>query len=245
MANIVQEISVHVVEDSGTSSAGAVGKPTSIGLPGSGGQAPRYCNTNYYVDVRVYDDLGVSVRLHGNANAANIIAGDYHTIIVQAPHSGSWSYTGSTLVRPSGSRDMASATVWTNPATGRGDYNWDFDSGWQSAGKLTDYGGNDENTDGYMYISGTCDYTVTNPIYPAPVRITVPGFLKFLGYFPWERFQDNEYKSCNRSGGHLGLGNGSIWRDIRNNDRDHSADKAHYYKGSKWVRAPKIGAGAQ
>lgn len=245
MANLVQEISVHVVEDSGTSSAGAVGNPTSVGLPGSGGQTPRYCNCDYYVDVHVYDDLSVQMRLHGSAIAPNIIASDYPVQLVFSANNGSWSYANGKANPPTGSRTAATATVITVPATGRGTFTWNFDSGWLDAGRLTDYGGSDESTDGYVYVSGTGTYSVSNPIYPSPVRITVPGFLRYLGYFPWERFQDGEYKSCNRSGGHLGMWNSSIWRDIRNNDRDHSVDKAHYYSGGQWVRAPKIGAGAQ
>lgn len=245
MANLVQEIDVPVVEDSGTSTPGGVGNRTSMGLPGSGGQTPRYCNTNYHVQVHVYDDLSVQVRTYGTFTAPNIIASDYPVIFIMNARSFGWSYAGGRIVIPDGSRTMAQATIVTVPATGRGDFTWNFDSGWIDAGKLTDYGGNDENTDGYLYVSGTGTYSVTNPIYPVPVRITVPGFLKYLGYFPWERFQDGEYKSCNRSGGHLGKWDGSKWRDIRNNDRDHSVDQAHYYSGGRWVRAPKIGADAQ
>lgn len=245
MADIVQKISTHVVEDSGADFR----NNTSFGLPGYGTGRAKFMDTDYYVDIHVYDDRTVQARLHGNFHGDSVLNGSYPSILLVNPNSWSWSYANNRPVIPASAKQVA-----YNPdiivgsgveGSGSSTYDWTFDSGWVAIGNLSDFHGSDEGQDGYLYVSGTATYRVDDPVYPVPVRIPIPGFLKYLGYYPWCRYQDGAFKSCNRVGGRLAAHKGSTWSDILNNDRNHSLDQAHYYSGGQWVRAPKIGAGAQ
>lgn len=236
MAALIQEISKNVVESAGSD----YHTNTSFGLPGNLGGHAKFCNTNYTVDIRVYDDLSVQCRTHGNFHCGSVLANHYPSILYVNKDDWNWKYTDGALVAPASAISMASARIDATSTV----YDWTFDSGWKSIGKLTDFHGSDQGTDGYLYVSGTGTYSVDDPLYPDPERITIPGFLKYLGYFPWSRYQDGAFKSCNRNGGHLGMWNGSIWRDVRNNEKDPSVDKAHYYRSGAWHSCPKIGTGA-
>ena len=123
-----------------------------------------------------------------------------------------------------------------------GEFVWNLDSDWKNAGHLWEFGASDTGLDGYMWVGGTGTYTLTDPVYPVPVRITVPGFLKYLGYYPWARYGDGKYKSCNRDGGSLMQVRDGAYADVRNSERDHSVDRAFYYGGGKWNSCPEIGA---
>ena len=65
--------------------------------------------------------------------------------------------------------------------------------------------------------------------------------MKYLGYYPWARYQDAKWKSCNRDGGSLTLRRSGEWGDVRNSERDHSVDRAHFYGGNKWNSCLEIG----
>lgn len=233
MAALIQETSAHVVESAGSDYR----SPTSFGLPGYGTGRAKFTNTDYTVYVRVYEDLSVQVRCAGTFTCPDVLANYYPSILVTNPSAFSFSVSGGHLSYPASASVMAEANIDANS----GAYTWTFDSGWKDAGKLTDYGGSDTGTDGYIYVGGTGTYQLDDPVYPTPVRVTVPGFLKYLGFYPWARYGDGVYKSCNRTGGSLTLRRGSIWRDVRNNDKDHSVDQAHYRQGNAWVHCKEIG----
>lgn len=80
MAELVQELSVHVQENAG----GDYRNPTSFGLPGRGTGRAKYANTNYNIDVRVYDDLSVQARVSGSL-VSNVLKNRYSTIFVLNP----------------------------------------------------------------------------------------------------------------------------------------------------------------
>ena len=237
MPTLIQEVSKHVVESSGSDFR----TNTSFGLPGNNGGHAKFCNTDYTVTVRVYDDLSVTCRVAGTFHCPSVLANIYESILKVCPDNWVWKLAGGHLTAPANAITMATATIDASSTV----YTWTFDSGFKAIGSLSKFHGSDTGTDGYLYVSGTGTYVVDDPVYPDPERITVPGFLKYLGYFPWSRYQDGQFKSCNRTSGHLGKRNGSIWRDVRNNEKDHSVDQAHYYKSGAWVFCPKTGTGAQ
>lgn len=242
MAEVVQELTKHVEESSGSDFR----TNTSFGLPGYGTGHAKFCNTNYDVQLRVYDDLSVQCRVHGQFTCPNVLNNHYDSVLVICPAAWKWSYSSGHIVIPDKGTQMASAriTVGTGvEGSGSSSYTWDFDSGWKSIGKLTDFGGSDTGVDGSVWVSGTCTYEVTDPVYPTPVKVTVPGFLRYLGFHPWARYQDGQFKSCNRTGGNLQIYKGSAYRDIYNSERDSSVDQAHYYKSGAWASCPKIGTG--
>lgn len=239
MAALIQETSAHVVESAGSD----YHSPTSFGLPGYGTGHAKFANTDYTVYVRVYEDLSVQVRCAGTFSCSYVLSNNYPSILVTNPSNFSFSISGGHLTYPSSASVMAEAriVVGTEIDETHGAYTWTFDSGWSAAGQLTDYGGTDTGTDGYIYVGGTGTYQLDEPVYPSPVRVTVPGFLKYLGFYPWARYGDGTYKSCNRNGGSLTLRKDGIWRDVRNNDRDHSVDQAHYRANDAWLSCKEIG----
>lgn len=240
MAELVQELSVHVQESAGSDYRTA----TSFGLPGYGTGRAKFCNTDYYVELHVYDDLSVQGRAHGTFTT-QALDNDYPVAFVLNPQNFSFSLSNSHLTYPSSATLMASATIIVG--TGQSSsgntsaFTWTFDSGWKAVGNLADFGASDTGTDGYLWVGGTGTYTLDSPIYPAPVRVTVPGFMKYLGYYPWARYGDGKYKSCNRDGGSLMQVRAGAYADVRNSERDHSVDRAFYYGGGKWNSCLEIG----
>lgn len=240
MAELVQEISVKVKEDAGSS----YGNATSFGLPGQGTGHAKYVNTDYTVGVRVYDDLSVQLRINGSFTAT-VLKNVYRVAFVANPSDFRFSLSGGSLHYPDSATVMQTGAVDVdskNAGTGEmGTFDWTFDSGWKACGHLWDFGASDQGLDGYLWVGGTGLYAVDDPVYPVPVRVTVPGFMKYLGYYPWARYGDGMYRSCNRDGGSLMQVRSGAYADVRNSERDHSVDRAFYYSGGKWNSCLEIG----
>lgn len=241
MAELVQELSVTVREDAG----GDYRTPTSFGLPGYGTGHAKYCHTNYTLGIRVYDDLSVQTRINGSFTC-NVLKSNYPVAFVLNPSDFRFTLSGNNLTYPSTATLMGSADIDVDSGgSGTGEtaeFVWNLDSDWKSVGHLWDFGASDTGLDGYLWVGGTGTYTLTDPVYPVPVRVTVPGFLKYLGYYPWARHGDGKYKSCNRDGGSLMQVRGGAYADVRNSERDHSVDRAFYYEDGKWNSCSEIGA---
>ena len=219
--------------------------PTCFGLPGLGGVKASWSNCAFTVHVAVYDDLNVYVGLNG-AITDTVIASNYPVRMCVSPHDWDWHYTGTELVGP------ASAWNATIDANNR-NFRWAFSCGDPAAdnasgagpgyihvGKLTDFGGSESNQDGYLFVGGTGSYTVNDPIYPDPVRVTVPGFLRYLDYFPGARRIGSDWKSCNRSGGYLQKHAGG-WVNRKNVAAGSGSNTVFVYKDG-WKTAPEIGS---
>lgn len=241
MAELVQELSVPVRENAGSNYR----TPTSFGLPGYGTGRAKYCHTNYTIGIRVYDDLSVQARINGSFTSI-VLKANYPVAFVLNPSDFRFSLSDSNLTYPSTATLMGSAIIDVDSGgSGTGEtteFVWNLDSGWKNVGHLWDFGASDTGLDGYLWVGGTGTYTLTDPVYPVPVRITVPGFLKYLGYYPWARYGDGKYKSCNRDGGSLMQVHSGAYADVRNSERDHSVDRAFYYGGGKWNSCLEIGA---
>lgn len=220
--------------------------PTCFGLPGSSGGNAAWMNVDLTLTVYVYDNYDVAVRATGTISKPNILAADYPSILVVNASNWSWSYSGGSIVVPSSAGTLASDTIVVpNEGGGRGTYTWNIDTGMVPCGKLQDFGGTGTGTDGILWLSGTGTYHVNDPIYPTPVAVTIPGFLEYIGYFPWARMQDGVWKSCNREGGRLYRLAGGAWTDRKNTEQGSKSDKVFYMTGGTLTKCPKIGVGAQ
>ncbi len=238
MANLVDEIEVHIQESAGSDYR----SNTSFGLAGQGTGRAKFCDTDYYQQVRVYDDLSVQLRSHGRLYCPSVLPAIYDCQWATCPQDFSWVLDDTSHLQPSSSLAARPIRNHSVDATSTV-FDWpDMDTGWYEAGHLWDYGASDTGTDGYMWVSGTTEYRVDDPVAPVPVRVTVPGFMRYMGYYPWARCIDGTYKSCNRDGGSLTVRRSGSWGDCRNNEKDHSVDKAHYYTGGTWKYCPEIGA---
>ena len=148
------------------------------------------------------------------------------------------------------------ASSWETPMTGRGWFIWNLYNqgvpqtidgtpaevnGFRYAGQLTEFGASTSDVDGLMYVSGTGTYDMTNPVYPDPVAITVPGFLEYLDYFPFAVNHDG-WASCNRAGGHTQQFANGAWVDRKNVAQGTGTNHAHYWDGGAWKLCPEIGA---
>lgn len=241
MAELVQELNVHVQENAG----GDYRTATSFGLPGRGTGRAKYANTDYDIGVRVYDDLSVQARVNGSF-VSNVLKNRYSVIFLLNPSDFRFSSGNNSKPSYPGTATVMGATDIDVDSGGAGsgetaEFRWNIDSGWKACGHLWDFGASDTGVDGYLWVGGTGDYPVNDPVYPVPVKITVPGFMKYLGYYPWARYQDAKWKSCNRDGGSLTLRRSGEWGDVRNSERDHSVDRAHFYGGNKWNSCLEIG----
>lgn len=230
---------VHVQQNSGT-------PPTCFALPGAGGIAASWSNTNFDVHVAVYDDLSVYVGLNGNVNDS-VVPNTYPVKMCVDENDWNWQWSGGELVGPSGSW-KGSVVVGSNRS-----FVWNFScgspnadnsngagSGYVYVGQLDTFHGSSTGQDGYLYLSGTGAYEVDDPIYPDPVRITIPGFMQYLDYFPWAT-QDNGWKSCNRTGGFVQSYKDGSWQDRKNVAVGTGNNTVYRYDGSAWQVCPEIG----
>lgn len=108
-------------------------------------------------------------------------------------------------------------------------------------GLLSDFGASTAGDDGYMYVGGTGTYDATDPIYPDPVRITVPGIMQYLDYYPFAVHHGSTWDSCNRDGGHTQVFRNSAWNDVKNVAVGEGTNAAHYFNEADWVVCPEIG----
>lgn len=167
-------------------------------------------------------------------------------------------YDGSGSNAPSWAGGQSARDASRHPASGRtyGWFRWQFScsstpnsdnasgagNGYIYIGKLTDYHGNDQDQDGYIYLGGTGTYYVEDPLYPDPYRITVPGFMRFLDYYPFAVRKSGQWMSCNRSGGSTTIRKSGSWRDVKNVVVGQGNDHAFIRSGSSWEVAPEIGS---
>lgn len=148
------------------------------------------------------------------------------------------------------------ASSWQGSMTGRGWFKWNFSCGSPAErisdgaastnglvhiGSLTTFGGSDTEQDGYLYIGGTGTYSATDPLYPNPVRIVVPGFMAFLDYYPFAIRKSGSMASANRNDGMTRIRK-SEWRDVKNVARGTGTDHGFYRHNGTWTKAPEIGA---
>lgn len=221
--------------------------PTCFGLPGSGGITASWSNCDFDVHVAVYDDLRVYVGIDG-AVTDSVVPNNYLVMMCVDENDWRWRYEGDHLVGPDasweGDIDVGSdrSFVWNfscgNPAS---DNASGAGAGYKYVGTLDQFHGSDESQDGYLYLSGTGSYHVDDPIYPDPVRITVPGFLRYLDYYPFAVAHGSTWASCNRSGGFTQQYAGGSWQDRKNVAAGSGDNHAWYWNGSGWAVCPEIG----
>lgn len=220
--------------------------PTCFALPGNQGVNPSWSNVALTVHVAVYDNLRVYVGLNGNVNDT-VVANIYPSKVCVDENDWAWRYEGGQLVGPSASWsaevDATSGTfLWNftcgNPAS---DDSGGAGSGYVYVGTLDQFHGSDTNQDGYLYLSGTGSYPVDSPIYPDPVRITVPGFMRFLDYYPFAVSHGGSWDSCNRTGGFTQQFVNGAWQDRKNVAAGSGTNHAWHWNGSSWVLCPEIG----
>lgn len=218
---------------------------TLFGLPGSGGAHASYSDVNLTVYTAIYDDGSVYVGLNGSITDT-VLSSDYPVKLCINPESWTWSYTGGALT--GGGDGAFTATI--NVGSG-GSFVWSFTcaapgetaagSGYVKVGSISEFHGSTTGTDGYLYIGGTGTYSVDEPIYPVPMRISIPGFIEYIEYYPWASYgtQDGtaEFISCEYSGS-VKQYESQTWQDKKNTN---DTGTVHYYNGSEWEISPKIG----
>lgn len=238
MATQVGQIDVQVNQD-----AGSGGNVTCFGLPGSVANAV-YCDVSTTISVRIFDDSSVQVAISGTITQNQILSSNYPVAFFVCPHDWSFGYSGSGLTYPSDCIQLASADVIVGGG-GRGTFTWNINSGYHNVGHLTDYGASDTGDDGYLWASGTGTYgNLTDPIYPDPVRITVPGFMAYLDYYVGAIRKSGTMRSCNRGGGSSKIRKSGSWRDVKNVETGNGTNQGLYRHNGAWTKLPKIGASA-
>lgn len=222
---------------------------TIFGLPGQGTGNSTYLNVDLDGTMKVYDDGTVRMDVSGRIWHDLLLSNDYPVILVVCPHDWNWTWNSDDANVPSGGHVISRAIVnvpQTTNADGRwrGDFEWNINVSNVDLGDLEDYAASRQGTDGAAWFSGTGDYYVNDPIAPDPMKITIPGFLEYLDYYPFAVYAGGSWKSANRDGGDTKVYVGSSWRDVKNVEAGTGTDQGQWYNGSSWQKAPKIGKGA-
>lgn len=217
--------------------------PTCFALPGNDGAAASWSNVNGTVTLKAMDNEHLYMDCDITITD-NVIVNNYPVIFGCRPTTWSWSWGGTSVNVPSGFVQISSATV---PVTGsgKGDFTWRITRSNIDLGNISDWGANVDGDDGVLYISGTGNYNVNDPIYPTPYKLVVPGFVKLLDYYPFAVRKGGGWSSCNRQGGGSYIRKGGSWRDLKNARVDSIDSDAFSRSGSSWIKTPLIGSGSE
>lgn len=115
-------------------------------------------------------------------------------------------------------------------------------SGYAYIGQLSEFGASSSGENGVVYIGGTGTYQVTNPVYPVPVQVEVPGFVTpavVTDYYPFAIRKSGAMASANRTGGCTRIRKSGEWRDVKNNDSGAKVQGC-IRQGGAWAKAPKF-----
>lgn len=250
MAKLVGYVNVRV--DQAGADEGGSGN-TCFGLPGNNGLRASMSSCHFNVLVAVYDDYRVYVGLNGYV-VDDVVSNVYEVAMYVSSSDFYFSWQGGFLV----ATGINTKGSWSaNIVTSGRSFRWNFSasappgetagapSGYVYVGQLTDFQANAQGRDGVLWLGGTGTYVVNDPLYPDPVRITVPGFMEFLDYFPFAIRKSGVMQSANREGGSTRIRKNGSWRDVKNVAVGSGNDDAFVRKSGAWEKAPKIGANAR
>lgn len=94
---------------------------------------------------------------------------------------------------------------------------------------------------GWLYIAGTADDVVEDPIYPEGFKVFITDFVeKLLDYFPCAVRVGGVWKRCNRSGGNVQIKAAGKWEDAKNT---HTGDGSRVFikRGGEWEKQVETG----
>lgn len=263
------------IDQKGWDEAGNNGTVTCFALPGTKNIRPSMSSVHMNVLVAVYDDYSVYVGFRGEISDP-VVANMYQSVMIVSSSDFHFEWQGSKVVAVgNNTRGEKRANVdarnglgsnapewangrpaWSGSGAKAGWFRWIFncadpgqdapDGNYIYAGKMQEFGANAQGRDGVLYIGGTGDYEMLNPVYADPLPITIPGFMEFLDYYPFAIRKGGTMQSANREGGSSKIRKGGSWRDVKNVAvGDSSKNKAFVRKSNQWAVAPKIGANAK
>lgn len=245
----IEETSVHTEVSHGNLSV-----RTSFALPGWM-LPPTYVNENYVIRCRVMDDLSVEVCFKGGSTFWQTVRNnDYSVRFVASKWYWNWSYSGDRYaIFPSDAVSIADAVIRVGNADGihESEFRWNpTPDRWVRVCSLGDLGYDPSSpNNAYLWVGGTGTYQVTGPIYPSPIRITIPNIRQYMNYYPFA-VRQGLFLSCNRAGGYvkrLTDVNSRTWSDVKNaNNHDPNNSKAFERNAGNngWDVSPKTGAQA-
>lgn len=262
------------IDQAGWDEAGNQSTVTCFALPGTGGIKPSMSSVHMNVLVAVYDDYSVYVGFRGEISDP-VIAEMYPCVMIVSSSDFHFAWQGGKVVAvgnntrgelranvdaTNGAGSNAPSWAGGRPAWSAsgtpGWFRWFFNctdpgqdspgSGYIYVGKMQDFGASAQGKDGVLFVGGTGDYEMSNPVYADPLPITIPGFMEFLDYFPFALRKSGVMQSCNRNGGSVKIRKSGSWRDVKNVAvGDSSKNKAFVRKSGQWSVVPKIGANAK
>lgn len=217
--------------------------PTCFALPGAIGADASWSNVNGSITLKAMDNEHLYMDCDLTITDS-VLVESYPVIFGCRNEDWEWSYGSSSINIPSGFVTLATDTIVVT-GSGRGDFRWPIKKTNVDLGLLSKWGANIEGDDGVMWISGTGTYNISDPIYPDPYKLVVPGFTKLFDYYPFAVRKGGEWMSCNRTGGGSFTRKGGSWRDLKNSRMDDASSDAFYRSGSSWPRTPLIGSGSE
>lgn len=226
MPNLLKTVDTHIYQPKNGSVT------PCFALPGQN-LPPTYCNVDITIRVGVDDkhDIWASVvsgRIYESVNPS-----EYHVNFVASRSDFKYSYSGGHLVWSGDGIELEPETVVDATS---GNFNWGF----PSSGNWARIG-NTSNMDGYIWVAGTGTYSVTDPIYPDPVRVAITDWEELLDYFPFAIAKSKVWMSCNREGGSVQRRISNKWQDQTNNVEPEDEQHAYVRTDDKWVKSEKIG----
>ena len=251
MSLILGYVNTHVEHDDTAGSPGA--------LPGQNLPA-RYLYADFWILSAVTADLRTYIGINGGRMwAAGIHPADYPVLLAANRDTWGWSWSGDDVVYPSSAVRLDYRHIevgsdrsfeWNLPDVDEENLpeGTDVDDaimeshGMHYIGQLDELGYNPEqDNDAFIYVSGTGDYAVTDPIYPEPARVYLPHLRQqFLNWRPLAALYGETWYSCNHEEHASKIRRAGSFEELINS-RDESNQHAWYLSDGSWEVLEKVG----
>lgn len=226
MPELIKTVDTHVYQPKNG------GTTPCFALPGQN-LPPTYCNVDITVRVGVDANHDIWVSIVSGHIYESVNPSQYHVNFVASRSDFSYYYADGRLQWTGDGTVVEPETVVDATS---GNFNWRFPSSgnWARVG-------NTSTMDGHLYVGGTGTYTVTDPIYPNPVRIAITDWEELLSYYPFATAHNKEWLSCNRDGGFVRRLINDKWVDQYNNIEPEDEQHSYVRTNNNWVKSEKVG----
>lgn len=228
--------------------------PSAAALPGSGGLSAKYILCQVGINLVVADNLHVYIAINGGSISSSSVRVTTYTRgyfaarpqQFQMGEDQTGKFYGNFNMSNEGAGGEYAPISYTFPTTTLPEVGAEWSgNGYTDLGHISNFSWVEGSNDGYLYTACTFLYSspISDPIFPTPVRITLPNFKRFYNYFAGAIRKSNGFQSCDRAGGNMQIRKNGAWRDCKNQFGDASSqDTVFIRKNGTFIKSALTGS---